>query len=165
MSTPNMRIYMFEDEFEKAICSHLIANGVNDPKKQREHKLDADGSVVPLKTPRVETKFLGGGFTREHYWVNTSTGERWLDIFSGVLYLKIVTRRDEKETSHSYLRALCRWLMQQVSTISAKMNLHQIEKMLEQSSAITFEADKIHDVSTLSFQVDLRIRPTAFPQS
>lgn len=164
MSLPRMEIYAFEDSLERATAAWLLANGVNDPAKQRDNPIKLeDGTPVTLKTPRVEVKFLCGGFPREHYFVVPQTQVRWLDIASGTLYLKIVTRRDKLEPSHAYLRGLCRYLMQQVTEISSKMTYHIIEKMLEQSSTVAFEADKLHDVSALSFQTDIRIRTGAFP--
>jgi len=45
------------------------------------------------------------------------------------------------------------------------MKYHIVEKMIESTSTITFEADKMHDVSALSFPVTLRIRSEFFPVS
>jgi hypothetical protein len=163
MAMPPMQIYQFEEELERATAAWLLANGINDPKKQRDHnfKLE-DGTPVTLITPRVEVKFLCGGFgANEHYHCNS--GGTWLDIASGTLYLKIVTRRDAPEPSHSYLRGLCRYLMQSASQITGRMKYHIIEKILEQSSTVAFDADKLHDVSSLSFQTSIRIRSEWFP--
>jgi hypothetical protein len=161
-----MEIYQFEDEYERAVAAWLLANGVNDPKVQRQDDIKLeDGSKRTLTTPRVEVKFMCSGLTREHYHVVTQTGATWLDFADGVLYLKIVTRRDVKEPSHSYLRGLCRYAMQFASSISGKMKYHKIEKVLESSSTSTMEADKNHDVSALSFNTTLRIRPEFFPTS
>jgi hypothetical protein len=163
MSLPNMEIYKFGKWWQTSVMSWLQQNGINDVKKQKDSSIDlADGKTATLKTPRVEAKWLGGGFARELYYVVPQTSQRWLNIYSGIGYLKIVTRRGESET-HDSLEALCRYLMQQVTEISSKMNYHVIEKMLEQSSTISFEADKNHDVSSLSFQTDIRIRTGAFP--
>lgn len=162
---PRMEIYQFEDQLEQAVQAWLLKNGVNDVSKQRDFpvKLE-DGTTQILKTPRVEAKLLFGGFGQnEHYHVNAAG--RWLDIAVGTLYLKVVTRRSGSEPSHSYLRGLCRYLMQQASQISGLMKYHQIEKIIEQPSTVTFEADKLHDHSALSFQVWLRIRSEFFPVS
>lgn len=166
MSLPRMEIYAFEDELERATAAWLLQNGVNDPKKQRDNPIKLeDGTPVTLKTPRVEIKFMCAGFPRELYYIVPQTSLRWLHIASGTLYLKIITRRTDSEPSHAKLRGLCRYLMQQAGEISAKMQFHIIEKILEQSSTAAFEADKLHDVSSLSFQTDIRIRPGAFPTS
>lgn len=163
MAAPPIQIYQFEDEFERAVVALLFKNGVNDPAKQRDYPIKLeDGTPAKLKTPRVEVKLLNGGFaTIEHYYVNNIG--KWLDIAAGTVYLKVVTRRDASEPSHSYLRGLCRYVMQQVPAISAVMKYHLVEKMIETQSTATFEADKLHDVSALSFQVWLRIRNTFFP--
>lgn len=165
-------LYMFEDVIEKAVSLWLESNGINDPAKQQDSRIDDNGSVITLKTPRVEVKALfSGGFKREHYYVNQSTNERWLDIGDGITYVKIVTRRPgdrsggQESPSHSHLRGLCRGLMQKVQSISSKMTCHKIEKMIETQSSITVEADKNHDVSALSFETSLRILPQHFPTS
>lgn len=166
MSLPPMQIYQFEDEFERAVQTILTQNGVNDVKKQREHKIKLeDGSIQTLKAPRMEVKYLNGGFAQSEHQFITPDGKRWLDLASGIVYLKIVTRRDVVEPSHAYLRGLGRYVMQQAITISGLMKYHIVEKMMEQSSTVTFEADKIHDTSALSFNVWLRIRNTWFPTS
>jgi hypothetical protein len=148
---------------ETAVSAWLMENGINDPKKQQDSSTDVDGKKITLKTPRVEVKFLSSGLTREHYYVNQTTRNRWLDMADGVLYLKIVTRRQDSDPSHSILRGTCRYLMQFASSISGKMVNHVIEKIIEASSTITVEADKNHDVSALSFPTTLRILPAAFP--
>jgi len=164
MALPPMQIYAFEDELERAVNSVLLANGVNDPSKQRDWKVDIDGTPMALKTPRVQVQFINGGFAnREHYYVNSSG--RWLDFADGIMYLKIVTRREDGEVSHAALRGLCRYVMQQVSAISAAMKYHLIEKMIETQTAISFDNDRLHDVSALSYQTTLRIRPEWFPVS
>jgi hypothetical protein len=163
MSLPPMQIYQFEDQLEQAVSAWLLKNGVNDVSKQRDMpvKLE-DGTVQNLKTPRVVPKVLFGGFGQnEHYYIN-SVG-RWLDIGVGTLYLKIVTRRDTSEPTHAYLRGLCRYLMQQASQITGLLKYHQIEKIIEQQSTASLGADKLHDLSSLSFQTWLRIRPEFFP--
>lgn len=166
MSLPPMEIYAFEDEFQRAAETILRKNGVNDVSKQQDSpvKLD-DGTTLTLKTPRAEVKFLNGGMApKEHYFI-ASNNVRWLDFADGIAYVKIVTRRSSKDSSHAYLRGLCRYAMQQVQEISAVMKYHLIEKMIETSSTVSFEADKIHDVSALSFNLTLRIRNTWFPTS
>lgn len=163
MSLPSMQIYQFEDELERAVTAWLQKNGVNDPAKQRDMpvKLE-DGTPLTLKTPRVEAKFLNGGMaSKEHYYVN-AVG-KWLDLADGTFYLKVVTRRDASEPTHGYLRGLCRYLMQQVPSITALLKYHKIEKLIEAQSTITFEADKLHDLSALSFQTTMRIRSEFFP--
>lgn len=162
---PPMQVYDFETQFEMGVQAWLLVNGVNEVKKQREDKIDTDGGKKTLRTPRVEARCLFQGFgPNEHYHIGTDN-RRWLDIGKGTLYLKIVTRRDEKDQIHSALRGLCRYLMQQVPQISAMLKYHKVEKMIEQNSTVTLEADKNHDVSALSFDVWLRIRPEHFPTS
>lgn len=163
---PPMEIYQFEDQFERAVAAILLKNGVNDPAKQWDMPINLeDGTVAHLKTPRVEVKFQNGGLApKEHYYI-AANGVPWLDLADGTMYLKIVTRRATPEPSHAYLRGLCRYVMQQVPAISAVMKYHLVEKMIEAASTVTFEADKLHDVSALSFPVTLRIRNEWFPVS
>ena len=164
MSLPPMQIYQFDDELERATSAWLLKNGVNDPVKQRDWNIKLeDGTPLTLKVPRVETKVLFSGFGRKHYFVVPQTGVPWLDLADGITYLKVVTRRDDKESSHAYLRGLCRYLMQQVPSITPLLKYHKIEEMFETQSTVTFEADRLHDVSALSFQTTLRIRNEFFP--
>lgn len=156
-------LYMFEDAWEKAVSLWLNQNGINDPAKQRDSKLDVDGRQVTLKTPRVEVQFLFGGFGREHYHINSAG--RWLDLGDGVGYLTIVTNRLRNDESHSQLRGLCRSLMQHVGQISGKMTNHIIEKMIEDGSTMSFQPDKNHDISKLQFKTTMRIIGTKFPTS
>ena len=157
---PNPAVYYFEDAVEKAVQGWLAQNGVNDPAKQRDEKLDGQ----TLVTPRVEVKSIFGGFEQnEHYYIR-SDGQRWLDIGAGQLYLKIVTRREAGESAHSILRGQCRALIQQAAAISALMPLHWVEKIIEQPTAINFDEERKHDISAISFQIWIRIRPTSFPQ-
>lgn len=160
----HLEIYEFEDQWEMAVQTWLLQNGVNDPKKQKEygHKLE-DGSIKHLKTPRVEVRYLNTGFAQnEHYYCGTVS--RWLDITAGTTYLKIVTRRsDTSYQEHRRLRSLCRYLMQWAPNLTALMTYHEVEKIIESQSAITLEADRLHDLSSLSFQTWLRIQPQYFP--
>lgn len=165
MAMPDLEIYKFRKWWESAVTSWLLKNGVNDPARQREDKIDLEGKKVTLKTPRVEVKWLGGGFSRELYFVVPQTNLRWLNIYSGTGYLKIVTRRGDPKQDHEAIEALCRYLMQQVSQITAFMKYHRIEKMLEQQQSVTFDNETLHDVSALSFQTDIRIRQEFFPTS
>lgn len=166
MALPPMQIYAFEDELEKAVQSFLLMNGVNEVSKQREDRLNLDGKVHTLRTPRVQAQCVFHGFgPNEHYYVVPSTGIRWLDIGKGTLYLKVVTRREVNEQSHAALRGLCRYLMQQVQKISTLLKYHIVEKMIEQSCTLSFDPDRIHDISALSFDVWLRIRNSNFPTS
>ena len=154
----NWQIYAFEDALENAAAGWLSANGINDPRMQRNEQ--ADGSTLP--TPRVEVKALFGDFqSREHYFVR-SDGSRWLDLCDGELWLKIVTRRDPIEASHSLLRGQCRGLMQFAPKLTALMPLHTVEKIIEQSSSIAFDDAKKHDISGLKFVVTMRINAAAF---
>lgn len=160
-----MQIYQFEDELEKAVATILLKNGINDVTKQRDYKIKLeDGTVRTLKTPRVEPKYLCEGLnTLEHYYLVGTT--KWLDFAVGTLYLKVITRRDIAEPSHAYLRGLCRYLMQFATAITGAMKYHQIEKIIETQSTTTFEADKLHDVSALTFRTTLRVRGEWFPTS
>jgi len=157
--TVNWKIYAFEDALETAVQGWLSKNGVNDPKKQMHE--DVDGRT--LTTPRVETKSSFAGSSREHYYVRQTDGARWPDMADGTLYLKIVTKREAGDVTHAMLRGQCRGLMQFAAEISALMPLHQVEKILEQSTAVNFDADRKYDLSSLSFDFTLRIRSTAFP--
>lgn len=157
MSTPNPQIYCFEDELEKSVCAWLVENGINDPKKQRSND--------NLLTPTVEVRFLFNGFVSEHYWINQTTKERWLDLGAGTLYLKVVTRRDDADQVHAKIRGTCRWLMQNRDKISGKMTLHRVDKIVEQASGVTFDNASKHDISSLSFAINMSILPAAFPQT
>jgi len=162
---PNLEIYKFAKWWQIAVMSWLQQNGINDVKKQRDSSISlADGKTETLKVPRVEAKWNGGGFSRELYYVVPQTSQRWLHIYSGTGFLKIVTKRGNTE-EHETLEALCRYLMQEVAQISSKMTYHIIEKMIEQGSIPSFEGDKNHDLSTIQFQTDIRIRTGAFPTS
>jgi len=169
---PNPLAYAFEDAVEQAAQSWLIANGLKNVDRQRGND--------SLPTPRVECHALFGGFQQnEHYYIspaawaaNVAAGldmskpsnqPRWLDIGVGQLILKVVTRRDDKDMTHPMLRGTCRFLMQNADAISNKMTLHAVEKIIESTSTATYEDDKTHDVSALSFAVWLRILPAAFP--
>lgn len=163
MSTPNPEIYFFEDKLEEAVQAHLLANKITNGVKQRDDAKDADGKKAPLETPRVEVKVLFQGFPTEHVWISP-TNERWLDIGYGQMLLKIVTRRDGPK-SHAYYRGMCRWLMQNRGVISAKLTFHILEKIVEQSTTISISGDETHDISVLSFNVAMKIKPTSFPQT
>lgn len=157
---PNPNVYWFEDALETACQGWLTANGINDPAKQRDEKIEGQ----TLTTPRVECKCIFGGFDQnEHYYVRQSDGARWLDIGAGQLFVKIVTRREPGDSTHSILRGMCRQLMQHADEISALMPLHQIEKIIEQPTAVNIDDSRKHDISALGFAVWLRIRSTAFP--
>jgi hypothetical protein len=162
MARMPMECFQFEDQLERAVASILLKNGVNDVAKQRDSQVELpDGKKMTLKTPRVEAKYLSAGLSRKHY--HPASGMP--DLSDGILYLKIITRRDVAEPSHAYLRGLCRYLMLFVSDISAVMKFHKIEEMFETQSTTSFEADKNHDVSALTFQTCLRIRSEWFPTS
>src|SRR4051812_49608097 len=120
MATPIPDVWMFEDALEQACVAHVVANGINDPAKQMDDK--------GLRTPRVEFKAVFNG-SSEHYWINQSTREHFIDTNEGRLYAKIVTRRGAEDQDHSRLRGLVRGLLQPVATISTKMTYHRIEKM------------------------------------
>lgn len=157
--TVNWQLYAFEDALETAVQGWLCKNGINDPAKQR----DALPEGETLAVPRVEVKSMFGGFgQREHYYVR-SDGARWVDLVDGTLYLKIVTSREPGEVTHAMLRGQCRGLMQFATEISALMPLHQVEKIIEQSTATNIDAERKYDVSSLSFSFTLRIRSSAFP--
>jgi len=157
--TVNWKLYAYEDALETAVNGWLSKNGVNDPKKQMQEEV----GDVTLTTPRVETKSSFAGSAREHYYVRQTDGARWLDMADGTLYLKIVTKREAGEVTHAMLRGQCRGLMQFAAEISALMPLHQIEKIIEQSTGVNFDSDRLYDISSLSFQFTLRIRASAFP--
>lgn len=162
MAKAPVEVFQFEDEFERAVAAVLLKNGVNDVAKQRDSQFElADGKKMTLKTPFVSPQFRCSGLTKKHY--HPASG--YPDFADGILILKIVTRRDVAEPSHAYLRGLCRREMLFVSEISAVMKYHKIEEMFETQSTTSFEADKLHDVSALSFQTTLRIRPEWFPVS
>ena len=124
MADPIPDVWMFEDALERACVSYAAANGINDPKKQQ----DNDG----LTTPRVEFKaVLSGPDEDEHYWINQSTKEHFLDCNKGILYAIIITRRGADGQDHSRLRGTIRGLLQKVAVISTFMTYHRIEKMIE----------------------------------
>ncbi len=163
--TPNIQIYFFEDAMEAAVQAHLLANGINDVRKQRDDVIDIDGKKLTLKAPRVECKFVYQGFSTEKVWVNQTTKEQWLSTGYGQLILKVVTRRDQSDPTHAWMRGMCRWLMQNRTLINGFMPLHYLEKIIEQSSTISFQADEMHDASAMSFNVAITIKPSSFPQT
>lgn len=167
MSALPAELYMFEDVVEKAGKLWLEENGVNDVKKQQDDEVEVDGRKVTLKTPRVELQFRSAGLSREHYYVNQATGARWLDLSDGILVLQIITRRGASDqSSHAYLRGLCRYLMQFASSISGKMQYHVIEKIgPEGQGTPTTVVGKNHDASAIQFPITLRILGAAFPTS
>jgi hypothetical protein len=164
VSTPNVKIYCFEDQLEGAVKAWLLKNGLNEVNKQQDDPITIDGKKYTLKTPRVEVRFNFAGFSTEHYHINQSTKETWLDIGYGTLYLKIVTRRDGNVT-HTMLRGTCRWLMQNRGSIGDYLEFHTLEKILEKDSSISFVADEMHDVSVLQFDVKMSIKPSKFPST
>lgn len=165
-AVPPMEVFQFEDQLEAGVNAYLRSKGVNDVSKQRDYKIEFKGEdgntqIATLKTPRVEPSFISAGCGRKHYHAASGLPDLW----DGTLYLKIVTRRDGSEPTHKTLRSLCRYVMLFVSDISALMKFHKIEEMFEIQSSKSFDADKLHDVSALSFQTCLRIRPEFLPTS
>lgn len=158
MSELNPMIYAFEYHMLKALSAWLAANGINDPKKQQD-----SGA---LATPRVEVKYAPTGFEPQHYWVDQSTKEKWLDHFGGTTFVKVVTSRKlQSSLEHAALVGKCRWLMMDVTGISALMPLHAVGKLIEDSPSISVSPDDNHDVTLLSFTTLMTIRPQAFPQN
>lgn len=150
MSQPIPDVYMFEDALEQACVAHAAANGINDPKKQADNE--------GLKTPRVEFKALfSGPAVDEHYWINQSTKEKFLDCNTGRLYLKIVTRRGAADQDHSRLRGTMRGIMQNATALSSRMVYHRIEKIIEATTAPEFRADEFQDVSGIYYNVKMSI--------
>lgn len=156
----NWQIYAYEDALELAVAGWLSKNGINDPRTQRNEQ--QDGSTLP--TPRVEVKALFGDMqSREHYYIRPD-GMRWIDMSDGTLWLKVVTRREPGEIKHSMLRGQARGLMQFAKNISSLMPLHNIQKIIEQPSAINVDEARKHDITGLQFAVTLQINPAAFAQ-
>lgn len=150
MSLPIPDVYMFEDSLEQACVAVASANGVNDPAKQMDDK--------GIKTPRVEFKAIfSGPSVDEHYWINQSTKEKFLDCNVGRLYVKIVTRRGADNQDHSRLRGTVRGFMQQASALTSKMTYHRIEKIIEASTSPEFNGPEYQDISGIYYNVKMSI--------
>lgn len=156
-TAPNPLIYAFEDALESAVACDLEKSGVWAATLQQRDD-------ARLKTTRVEVKFIFGGFSEQHYWVNQITKEKWLNTATGNLLVKICTPRLADRTVHARLRGSIRWRLQQVKTISDLMTLHSLVMMKEVSTTPDFQQDANVEVSSISCQVVMAIKSASFPQ-
>jgi hypothetical protein len=153
--TPDFHCYDFEGEMEKAASVFLVSNGINDPKKQRD-----SGDI---KTPHVGVQFVFGGFSSRHVYVDQDTKEKFPNLASGKLYLKVLTNRDNPEPgnepeNHGRIRAQLRWLMQNAQGISDLMEFHVLTELVESGSTPEIVTDRNFDITRLSFDAMVSIR-------
>jgi len=149
--TVNPKIHHWESALNVAVASHLSANGISDPKKQRD-----TGELV---TPRAEIKsgFQGYGPNQPpHRWIHPDK-TLWPDTRKGTLAIRAVTRRGEKGQDHDGTVGTIRSLLQSCSALSGKMELHKVEKIIEMDSTPTTAPDEHHDATLLTFEVTMRI--------
>lgn len=151
MSSPRLEIFQFEKQAEMAAQAYALTNGINDPKKQQDN--DKDG----LKTPRVEFKYVWGGYNTEHYWLRASTTEKWFDLGKGTLHAKVVTRRGDEKQDHYGMLALIRSLFVDCTDPSAFLPWHRYERMVDSGANIGTISDEYQDATSLSFDTVLRI--------
>lgn len=157
MSTPRVEVYQFEKLLPIAIASVLLANGLNDPKRQK--------STDSLITPRVEIKVVSNGNAVPpaggiHRWINQTTKEGWVDAWTGTVYLKTVTRRGASpEQDHDGALGTVRYVMlTQRQAICDALEWHSLAHIHETGATPTFE-DKVNneDMTTLSYAFTGRI--------
>lgn len=151
--TVNPKVHHFESVLNVAASSHMIANRICDPKKQRDN--------AELSTPRVEFKTAldayGPNAQAPHQWINQGDRTKWPDTRDGKLYATVVTRRGADGQDHEAIVGTVRSLLQSCSALSGHMEFHKVEKLFEGGSAPSFKGDEHHDVTVLSFDFRIRI--------
>jgi hypothetical protein len=156
MSVPRIEVYQMEKLISIAIGSVLLANGLNDPKKQQ--------SKDNLITPRVEIKIVSNGNVVPpaggiHRWIDQTTKVGWVDGWTGTIYLKTITRRGASpEQDHNGILGTVRYAMlAQRQAICDRLEWHALSHIHETGATPTFEDSQHQDVTTLSYAFTGRI--------
>ncbi len=144
---------MFEYWLNLACASLMVSNGLNRVAKQ--------GDVEKLLTPRVEFQSVFNGFgpnnQAPHFW-NNDSGEKFADTVSGKLLAKVVTNRGDNTQDHAYTVGTVRGVMLTGRTsLNGKLPWHTLAHLQELGSVPDFKTDENHEITTLSFDVRLRI--------
>lgn len=155
MSVPRIEIYQIEKALSVGVASVLLANIPDiDPKRQQNND--------NLLTPRIEIKCVCNGQTvapgKVHVWTERGDGSKWVDTFTGTLFLKTVTRRGADQDHYGIL-GTCRYVMlTQRQAICDAMEFHSVSfPVAESGSTPTIEDNYNQDHTTLSYPFTMRI--------
>lgn len=153
--TPRMEVYQIEKTLAVAVASVLLANGLNDPKKQQTND--------KLSTPRVEIKVVTSGNEispgKIAIWINQADETEWIDAWTGTISLTTVTRRGASpEQDHYGIMGTARYVMlSQRTDISAAMLFHSLAFVREMGSTPSFSTDNNEDITSVSYGFTMRI--------
>lgn len=168
-------IFMVEYWLNIGVSAHLRASGLIDLAKQK----DQNG----LTTPRVEVKTLWSGWSAHRLPLPSGT---WFDISRPAkLALKVVTKRTDDSSYHDRTVGTIRYLMNLIFetpgytpplpgqssssgtplTLSDRLPYHRLASLVDAGATPSFVGNEMQDVTALSFDFVIQIRPSAFPQS